>query len=76
MGVKERREWARRVIEQMRTKLPDCERIVILAGARYREFLMDYLRQRGVRVEIPLEGLRIGEQLSWLGSHIPVRPRS
>lgn len=70
MGVRERREWAKGVIEQLTTRLPDCEKIVILAGARYREFLMDYLRTRADRVEIPLEGLRIGEQLSWLGSHL------
>jgi hypothetical protein len=39
----------------------------MFAGMRYREFLMDYLCDRGVDVEIPLEGLRIGEQLSWFG---------
>ena len=69
MGVGDRRAWARRVIEQMQTELPNCEEIVVLAGARYRENLMDYLRSRAKRVLVPLEGLRIGEQLSWLGSH-------
>jgi hypothetical protein len=69
MGVAERRAWAGRVIEQMEAELPDCEDIVILAGAKYREYLMGYLRSRARRVQVPLEGLRIGEQLSWLGSH-------
>jgi hypothetical protein len=69
MGVAERRAWSWRVIEQMKAELPDCEVIVILAGARYRENLMAYLRSRAKRVRVPLEGLRIGEQLSWLGSH-------
>src|SRR5205085_2901797 len=31
---------------QMETFLPPCDRIVLLAGQRYREFLMEYLRQR------------------------------
>jgi len=69
MGVAERRAWARRVIEQMKTGLPHCDEFVILAGARYRENLMGYLRSRAKRIRVPLEGLRIGEQLSWLGSH-------
>jgi hypothetical protein len=71
MSVRERREWARRVIGEMQTRLPACEDIVVLAGARYREFLMSYLATRAKRVTVPLEGLRIGEQLSWLASHTP-----
>lgn len=71
MGVRSRREWAAKVISQMRKRLPQCDRIVVFAGARYREFLMDYLRTRAPRVLIPMEGLAIGEQLSWLGSHNP-----
>jgi hypothetical protein len=76
MGVIERRAWARHVIEQMEVSLPVCERIVVFAGSRYREFLLDYLRQRAAKVEIPLEGLRIGEQLSWFGLHTLDKPRS
>lgn len=69
MGIAARRAWARRVISQMERDLPASDEIVVLAGARYREFLMDYLHARAQRVLIPLEGLRIGEQLSWLGAH-------
>lgn len=65
MGVEERRRWAARTIEQMEQVLPATDRIVVFAGSRYREFLMDYLKRRASRVEVPLEGLRIGEQLSW-----------
>jgi hypothetical protein len=71
LGVRERREWARKVIGEMDRRLPRCEEIVVFAGARYREFLTDYLATRAKRVVVPLEGLRIGEQLSWLGSHAP-----
>jgi len=71
MGVRERREWAAKVVGQMGNVLPQTDSIVVLAGARYREFLMDYLGSRTRQVLVPLEGLRIGEQLSWLGSHTP-----
>ena len=69
MGKDERRAWASWVKAQMEQRLPVTKRIVIFAGQRYREYLMDYLRGRGARVEIPLEGLRIGEQLAWLAKH-------
>jgi hypothetical protein len=44
------------------------ERAVFLAGHRYREFLTPLLLERNVSVQVPMQGLRIGEQLSWLGS--------
>lgn len=71
MGVRERRAWAAKVVSQMNNFLPQTDSIVVLAGARYREFLMGYLRSRAREVLVPLEGLRIGEQLSWLASHCP-----
>lgn len=69
MGVADRRAWARRVQAQMDHDLPHTQRIVVFAGQRYREYLMAYLHRRGFTVEIPLEGLGIGEQLSWFGRH-------
>jgi hypothetical protein len=69
MGVSERRGWACVVREQMDKQMPDATRIVVLAGQRYREFLMDYLRGRTGTVEVPMAGLGIGKQLSWLRSH-------
>jgi hypothetical protein len=64
----ERQAWAARVKGQMDTLLPDAARIVVLAGLRYREFLMDYLRQRAPTVDVPMEGLRIGKQLQYLSN--------
>jgi len=46
--------------------LPQADTVIILAGMRYREFLMDYLQSTFPRVEVPMENLRIGEQLRWL----------
>ncbi len=63
--------WAERVQAQMDERLPTVERIVVIAGKRYREFLMPYLHRRAAKVEVPLEGLRIGEQLRWLGANTP-----
>jgi hypothetical protein len=66
LPVKERRRWARRVQQQIEDGGSLPSKVVILGGARYREFLEPYLRSAGVEVEVPMEGLRIGEQLSWL----------
>jgi hypothetical protein len=66
MPVEERRRWARRVINQLTERKPDVMHVIFLAGARYREFLAEHFQSQGITVEIPMEGLRIGEQLSWL----------
>ena len=66
MGVADRIAWAQKVQSQMDEQLPDADEIIVLAGARYREHLEPYLRRRFPAVGIPMEGLRIGEQLSWL----------
>jgi hypothetical protein len=65
MSVAERKHWAEKLQAQMDKHLPAADRIVVIAGQRYRELLMSYLRLRAREVEVPLEGLRIGEQLSW-----------
>lgn len=71
MGVADRRAWGERVAAQLAEAVPDLSRVVFLAGERYREFLARHLAGRGVAVSVPMEGLRIGEQLSWLGQHSP-----
>lgn len=67
MGVSERRSWANYLRGQLDRELPVADEIVVLAGNRYREFLMDDLRGRANRVCVPMEGPRLGEQLNWLG---------
>lgn len=68
MGVAERRSWADRVCRQLELQLPNPCAVTILAGMRYREFIMDFLRRHASSVDVPLEGLRIGEQLGWFAS--------
>ena len=71
MDVANRRAWAKRVLNQLTDAAPELMEVVFLAGKRYREFLAQPLMQCGVTVSIPMEGLRIGEQLSWLAQHLP-----
>ena len=66
LPVAQRRAWAARVLNQIREEIPACEDLVILAGRNYREFLMDELYERHPSVSVPMRGLGIGDQLSWL----------
>lgn len=65
MDITARQVWASNVLKQLTPNLRAVDRVVILAGARYREFLVDAIRKKVLVVEIPLEGMRIGEQLRW-----------
>jgi hypothetical protein len=69
MPVVQRRAWAERVVNQLAAAVPGLTEVVLLAGERYRE--ARYRTERGITVSVPLAGLRIGEQLSWLGQHLP-----
>jgi cytoplasmic iron level regulating protein YaaA (DUF328/UPF0246 family) len=66
MSKQERVVWAGCVQKQLAEVLPTDAQIIILAGLRYRENLEPFLRKQGFRVSVPLEGLKIGEQLQWL----------
>lgn len=66
MGRSARREWASRVGRQLQSVLEPGDTALFLAGQRYREEMESPLRARGVIVEVPMQGMRIGEQLSWL----------
>jgi len=66
MPVKARRSWSKEVLADLIPQLNNGDHIVFLAGMKYREFLVAPLQSRGFQVEIPMEGLRIGEQLRWL----------
>ena len=67
MSPSERRHWTRRVIAQILEQKLTVTHVTFLAGARYREFLVEHFRRQGITVEIPMEGLRIGKQLSYPG---------
>ena len=66
MPAADRAMWASRVLEQLGKLAPAPTSILMLAGVRYRERLVPTLLARGISVDIPLAGLRLGLQLQWL----------
>ena len=69
-SLSERKEWADRVWKDLYNNLKPGDFIVILAGLRYREFIVPRLRKHGFIVEVPMEGLSIGKQLQWLSKQL------
>jgi hypothetical protein len=67
--VSERQTWADGVLKELLPHLTNERRVVMFAGDRYREFLVEPLERRGKTVEVPMAHLRRGEQLSWLSDH-------
>ncbi len=68
--VADRRRWASGVLTQLETHLKGIGSVTFLAGQRYREFLEPSLRDRGLLVCVPMQGLRFLEQLSWLNGEL------
>jgi hypothetical protein len=69
VGIPERRQWAKNVLDKLLAELAGGKRVVMFAGKRYREFLLEPLERRGIKVDIPMERLTRGEQLAWLSEH-------
>jgi hypothetical protein len=69
LGVAERRAWATDVLNKLLPEMGSEKRVVMFAGHRHREFLVEPLRQRGIEVEVPMANLTRGEQLAWLSEH-------
>lgn len=65
--VARKREWANRVAEEMDQEsfLSDEVTLVFHAGKDYYEELLPLIESRDVTIEIPTEGLGIGEKQSW-----------
>ena len=62
--------WANAVMQELGHHLNGVQTVVFFAGQRYREFLVPEMQKRSVRVQVPMEGLKIGEQLAWLNDRI------
>ena len=63
MKTSEIKQWSHKTLSRLKA-VSDLKRdhFVFLAGEKYRRFLLPHINS----YEIPLEGLRIGQQLSWL----------
>ena len=63
MSAHERKVWSYKVLQELNRECDiSNDNFLILAGKKYRE----YICQKIKNYEIPLEGLGIGEQLSYL----------
>jgi hypothetical protein len=49
--------------------IPSGASIVVLAGERYRENVVPFLKGHGFVVDVPMAGLKLGYQLRWLKEH-------
>jgi hypothetical protein len=65
--VSKRRDWAEMVADQMEEDLllSDGTTLVLHAGKDYYDELLPLIENTGVSVEIPTEGLGIGEKQAW-----------
>lgn len=70
MRIAARREWATRVCAALDEETTSSDVVVMLAGNRYAEHLLPFIDFRGIPVERPLKGMRIGEQQRWLKERI------
>lgn len=72
LGAADRSRWTAYVDQQLGPLLEPHQCIVMLAGMRYREGLVPMLETRGCEVEVPMKGLQIGHQLSWLNKALGI----
>lgn len=71
LTAEERRQWAQRVLVALRGHFDlECDRFIVLAGRDYREHLAPEIE----RMEVPMEGLGIGEQMAWLEARLNGTP--
>ena|ERR1035437_2720663 len=66
MKKPERQGWAREVMKDLDGILQPGDSVVFLGGLRYREFLRPMVSAVGCSTLVPMQGMRIGEQLRWL----------
>lgn len=67
LGVRDRSSWANTVLPQLLAVAAGYPRVIMFAGARYRENLIGPLRSKGIAVDVPMLSLSRGKQLAWLG---------
>ena len=67
MNKRERLAWSNLVMEELKQYIDiDNDQVIFLAGKRYREHIEPHIKN----VLVPMEGLKIGQQLSFLKENI------
>ena len=68
----EKREWSKRVAEELDKDdlLSEGTTLVLHAGKDYYEYLLPLIKDSRVSVEVPTEGLYIGEKKAWYKERI------
>ena len=73
MDADHRRAWGRSVAIEIGRRITAPSKIVFICGAAYCDPLLEFLRFvtfKPVEVELPLAGLGIGQQKSWLMAQV------
>ena len=63
MAKHERLAWAEYLQKQLLQSLQQGTTVILLAGVRYRENLEPFLSSHAFSLEVPLAGLKLGQQL-------------
>ena len=66
MKKNQREDWAKKVLKDFLPLVESGDKVIILAGKYYREFLEPELIKKGVTIEVPTKHLTTGKQLEWL----------
>lgn len=63
LSAEEQRQWSEKVLQSLRQRADiENDEFVFLAGKNYRRFLAEHIRH----FNVPMQGLGIGKQLSFL----------
>lgn len=65
MKAEERKRWANLVYKQTLELNLNLQEIDFYAGKKYREYLIPHFQEKGIKCNVPLEGMGIGEQLQF-----------
>ncbi|SFA52292.1 hypothetical protein SAMN05192569_103521 [Parageobacillus thermantarcticus] len=63
MKASEIKAWSEKVFQQLKAIHPT--EIDFFAGKKYRHYLIPMLESQGIRCRVPLQGMKIGEQLEF-----------
>lgn len=75
MSIDDRQDWSRRVLKDLQRHLSNSDEITLIAGHKYRQFLVPALQLLGYKVHVPVRGMSIGRQLRWLNTLSSSRQR-